>query len=57
MPKPLVDVDAVQAPVFCLADELSPFTTPWHVHRRHQLLYSAHGALRLEVESARSNRS
>ncbi len=52
MPKPLVDVDAVVAPAFCLADELSPLTTAWHAHRKHQLLYSARGALHLEVERA-----
>lgn len=52
MPRPLVDVDAVKAPAFCLADELSPFTSDWHAHRKHQLLYSARGALHLEVERA-----
>ena len=52
MPRPLVDVDAVAAPAFCLADELSAFTSAWHVHRKHQLLYSARGALVLEVEQA-----
>lgn len=49
--RPLVDVDAV-AGAFCLADELSPFTSAWHVHRKHQLLYSARGALLLEVDRA-----
>ncbi|OJT22056.1 AraC family transcriptional regulator [Archangium sp. Cb G35] len=52
MPKPLVDVDTVEAPAFCLSDELSPFTSAWHAHRKHQLLYSAQGALHLEVEQA-----
>lgn len=52
MRKPLVDVDAVPARAFCLADELAPFTSEWHTHRKHQLLYSAQGALHLEVEQA-----
>ncbi|WP_163994317.1 AraC family transcriptional regulator [Pyxidicoccus caerfyrddinensis] len=52
MPKPLVDVDAVPASVFCLTDELTPFATGWHAHRRHQLLYAARGALHLEVAHA-----
>lgn len=52
MPKPLVDVDAVPAPAFCLTDELTPFTSSWHTHRRHQLLYAARGALHLEVAHA-----
>ncbi|MCY1077947.1 AraC family transcriptional regulator [Archangium lansingense] len=50
MPKPLVDVDAVEAPAFCLADELLPFTSAWHSHRKHQLLYSSQGVIHLEVE-------
>lgn len=52
MPKPLVEVDATPAPAFCLTDELTPLTTAWHSHRRHQLLYAARGALHLEVERA-----
>ena len=52
MAKALVDVDAVSASAFCLTDALAPFTSGWHSHRRHQLLYSASGALHLEVESA-----
>ena len=52
MPKPLVDVDAAPASAFCLTDELTPFTSNWHTHRRHQLLYAARGALHLEVAEA-----
>lgn len=52
MPKPLVDVEASPASAFCLTDELTPFTSQWHSHQRHQLLYSARGALHLEVERA-----
>ena len=52
MPKPLVDVDAVPASAFCLTDELIPFSSGWHTHRRHQLLYAARGALHLEVAHA-----
>ncbi|MGA9520541.1 MAG: helix-turn-helix transcriptional regulator, partial [Myxococcaceae bacterium] len=44
-------VDAAPASAFCLADELIPFTSEWHSHRKHQLLYSVRGALRLEMES------
>jgi AraC-like DNA-binding protein/glyoxylase-like metal-dependent hydrolase (beta-lactamase superfamily II)/mannose-6-phosphate isomerase-like protein (cupin superfamily) len=51
-PTPVVDVDAVEAPAFGLADELEPFVSRWHAHRKHQLLYSASGALHLEVEGA-----
>jgi AraC-like DNA-binding protein len=52
VPKPLVDVDAVPASAFCLTDELTPFASGWHTHRRHQLLYAARGALHLEVAHA-----
>lgn len=52
MPRPLVDVDATPAEAFCLTDELEPFASGWHSHRRHQLLYSARGALHLEVADA-----
>ncbi|MCP3099814.1 helix-turn-helix transcriptional regulator [Myxococcus sp. K15C18031901] len=52
MPKPLVDVDAAPASAFCLTDELTPFTSGWHTHKRHQLLYAARGALHLEVAEA-----
>ncbi|WP_338865066.1 helix-turn-helix transcriptional regulator [Myxococcus stipitatus] len=52
MPRPLVDVDSAPASAFCLTDTLSPFTSAWHTHRRHQLLYAASGALHLEVAEA-----
>ncbi|WP_426735349.1 AraC family transcriptional regulator [Myxococcus faecalis] len=52
MPRPLVDVDSAPASAFCLTDALSPSTSPWHSHRRHQLLYAASGALHLEVAEA-----
>ncbi|WP_257452791.1 AraC family transcriptional regulator [Archangium lipolyticum] len=52
MTKPLVDVDVVPALAFCLTDEMAPFSSRWHAHRKHQLLYSARGALHLEVEQA-----
>jgi AraC-like DNA-binding protein len=48
----LVDVDSVGAPCFGLEDELAPFVSDWHAHRRHQLLYAASGTLRLEVGDA-----
>jgi AraC-like DNA-binding protein/mannose-6-phosphate isomerase-like protein (cupin superfamily) len=47
-----VDVDAVEAPGFGLADDLAPFVSRWHAHGKHQLLYAASGALHLEVEGA-----
>jgi AraC-like DNA-binding protein/mannose-6-phosphate isomerase-like protein (cupin superfamily) len=50
--KAIVDVDAAPAAAFGLADELEPFVSRWHAHRKHQLLYSASGALHLEVEGA-----
>nr|WP_255653497.1 helix-turn-helix transcriptional regulator [Myxococcus sp. XM-1-1-1] len=48
----MVDVDSAPASAFCLTDALSPSTSPWHTHRRHQLLYAASGALHLEVAEA-----
>ena len=45
-----VDIDRATAPSFVLEDELRPFRSAWHAHRRHQLLYSRRGALRLEAE-------
>ena len=46
---PLVDVDSARAPAFGLPDELSPFRSEWHAHRRHQILYAVRGLLHLEV--------
>lgn len=50
--KALVDVDRAPAASFVLDDELPPFRSHWHIHRRHQILYSRSGALRLEVGGA-----
>jgi AraC-like DNA-binding protein len=50
--KPKVEVDQAPAPSFVLDDELRPFRSEWHAHRRHQILYSRRGALRLEVAGA-----
>lgn len=47
-----VDVDTARAPSFGLADDHAPFRSAWHRHRRHQLLYAARGALRLEAGGA-----
>lgn len=47
--KPTVDVDRARAASFVLDDELLPFTSEWHKHKRHQVLYSRRGALRLQV--------
>jgi AraC-like DNA-binding protein len=38
-----------RAASFVLEDELPPFRSEWHRHRRHQILYSRRGALRLQV--------
>lgn len=48
-----LDIDAVPASAFGLADELAPLVTDWHSHRKHQLLYAASGTLMLETESGR----
>lgn len=48
----ILDVDAVAAPAFGLEDAYGPLVTPWHAHRKHQLLYAAEGTLKLEVEGS-----
>lgn len=50
MPGDVLDIDAVPASAFALADELTPGGGRWHSHTRHQLLYAARGVLQLEVE-------
>lgn len=45
----IVDVDAARPPAFGLPDELRPFRSDWHRHRRHQILYAVRGLLHLEV--------
>jgi AraC-like DNA-binding protein len=47
-----VDVDQVKLPAFALADDHLPGESPWHTHRKHQLLYAASGTLALEVEGS-----
>lgn len=47
-----VDVDAAPPACFGLADEMGPRHTPWHRHRRHQILYALTGSLKLEVTEA-----
>lgn len=49
MPSQLVDIDAVSATVFGLAEQLSPGSSPWHAHAKHQLLYAIRGTLHLET--------
>lgn len=44
-----IDVERARAPSFVLDDELPSFASGWHSHRRHQILYSRRGALRLQV--------
>lgn len=48
----VVDIAAVQAPSFGLADRLPALRGDWHAHRRHQLLYAASGRLHLETAAA-----
>lgn len=50
--KAQIDVDGSRAPSFVLEDELPPFSSGWHTHRRHQILYSQRGSLRLQVGGA-----
>ncbi len=47
--KPRIVVEEARAPSFVLDDELTSFTSDWHRHDRHQILYSRRGALRLQV--------
>jgi AraC-like DNA-binding protein len=47
-----VDVDAVRALAFGVADDRAPFDDAMHVHRRHQILFAAQGLLLLETESS-----
>ena len=42
----IVDVERVRGS-FGLADEADAVDTPWHHHRKHQLLYAARGSMRL----------
>lgn len=41
----LVDVDACPDEAFGLAEGHGAFTSEWHAHRKHQLLYAAHGSM------------
>lgn len=41
----LVDVDACPDDAFGLAEEHGVFTSEWHAHRKHQLLYAAQGSM------------
>src|SRR5687767_3942702 len=52
LPAAAIDVDAVQAPGFGLAEEYGPFASPEHSHQRHQLLYAAAGSMRLFAAGA-----
>lgn len=45
-----VDVDSVRLPAFAIADEHRAFESDAHAHRKHQLLYSAAGTLRLVTD-------
>lgn len=49
-PPPVVDVDRVRLSAFALADVLVRSDSGFHAHDKHQLLYAAEGALRLETD-------
>ncbi len=48
----LVDVDRSRARSFGLADEAEAVLTPWHTHRKHQVLYAERGSMRLWMGEA-----
>lgn len=48
-----LDPDRVAAPVHVLSDHHARIRTPWHHHRRLQLLHVSEGALTVETRSAR----
>ena len=50
---PLDHIDRHAGPAFGLADDLGAFTSEWHCHRHHQLLYAARGAMQLETADGR----
>lgn len=47
----IIDVDRTRAPAFGISEELPAFCSEWHDHGRHQILYTATGALHLEVDA------
>ncbi len=49
----MLDVDAVPVSAFGLADDLEPFHSDWHQHRRHQILYASGGVIELRVGDRR----
>jgi AraC-like DNA-binding protein len=49
---PLINIDTSTVAAFGLADDLEPFEADWHTHEKHQLLYSAMGTLRLQVQGS-----
>lgn len=49
----MLDVDAVPFAAFGLADDLEPFHSDWHRHRRHQILFASGGVLSLQVGDRR----
>ncbi len=50
--RPYVDVDSVRLSGFCLVDAMPATNSPWHAHRKHQLLALTQGALKLETDGA-----
>lgn len=51
--KPRVAVDDTEVLAFGLAENYGPFTSEWHSHAKHQVLYAASGTLVLETASER----
>lgn len=48
-----VDVDRAKAEAFGLAEEARAFTSDWHAHDKHQILFAASGTLELLVGERR----
>jgi AraC-like DNA-binding protein len=49
-PPAMLDPDRLPVPAFGLAEDSERMDTPWHHHRRPQLLYCIEGAMRLHSE-------
>jgi AraC-like DNA-binding protein/quercetin dioxygenase-like cupin family protein len=48
----LIDPDATPQPAFVLSERHEAVTTPWHVHRRVQLLHVSDGVLTVQTREA-----
>lgn len=48
-----VDVDAVEVEAFGLSDDHDAFSSDWHAHEKHQILYAVEGTMTLTAEGRR----